>query len=118
MLVAGCGQQVKPFTAEATAKCLSDKGFTTSTRDEDVGFVASAAPQGGLRAQTNGNTLVIAFGDTQRDVPGLERGFRRFAPKRIKSLEGIMQAKRNAVLLWTVSPTQEQLDTALGCLES
>jgi hypothetical protein len=117
LAVAGCGSVTAAFTPEATANCLRVQGFSVSTKESDVGFAAAAAPRGGLLAQTPGNTLVIAFGDSAADVARIEAGFRRLAPKRI-DLQSIMESKRNAVLLWTVSPTPMQLDKAMRCLKS
>jgi hypothetical protein len=122
LLVAACGQStVKPFVAGPTAKCLRGKGFEVSTKDADLGLVASTAANGGLRAtpQGGGNTLVLAFGADGKDAANLERAFRRFAPKKLRPhLGDVMSTKRNAVLLWTVSPRAEQQATVLACLRS
>jgi hypothetical protein len=116
--VAACGSSpIAPFAPQPTAECLRVQGFSVSTKESDVGFAAAASPQGGLIARTPGNTLVVAFGDTAADVPKIEAGFKRLAPRRI-DMSSIMESKRNAVLLWTVSPTPTQLDKALGCLKS
>ncbi len=122
VLAAGCGgRSAKLFTAEATAPCLTDKGFTHVTTDPaKVGFIAGFAENGGLRATpSDGNVLTIAFAaDDSAGVASTETAFRRHAPASLRPrMNDIMSAEGNAVLVWTVTPTQEQLDTAKGCLQ-
>jgi hypothetical protein len=122
VLAAACGSSAaKPFAPGPTAKCLRDAGFTVSTAESDVPLVASAAANGGLRAspKEGGNTLVIAFAADGKDAGNVERSIRRVAPAKLKPhLGDVMSAKRNAVLLWTVSPTAQQQQVVLGCLRS
>ena len=122
LVAAACGQSAaKPFTAAPTASCLRGKGFQVSTNDAEIGLVASTAANGGLRAtpKGGGNTLVLAFAADGKGAASIEGAFRRFAPKKLRPhLGDVMSAKRNAVLLWTVSPTAEQQATVLACLRS
>ena len=122
LVAAACGQTAaKPFVAVPTAKCLRDKGFEVSTKDADLGLVASTAANGGLRAtpKGGGNTLILAFAADGKGATSIEGAFRRFAPKKLRPhLGDVMSAKRNAVLLWTVSPTAEQQAAVLACLRS
>jgi hypothetical protein len=122
LVAAACGQSaVKPFVADPTATCLRGKGFQVSTKDADIGLVASTAANGGLRAtpQGGGNTLILAFAADGKGAASIEGAFRRFAPKKLRPhLGDVMSAKRNAVLLWTVSPTAAQQQTVLDCLRS
>jgi hypothetical protein len=121
LAVAGCGGgSSKPYTAAATAPCLRDKGFTHVTTDSSkVGFIAGFAANGGLQARTAGNTLTIAFTGAATDVPGIEKAFRNAAPKRLRPhMRDITESQGNAVLVWTVTPSQDDLQAALGCLKS
>jgi hypothetical protein len=122
LLAAACGQStVKPFVAGPTAKCLREKGYQVTTGDAEIGLVASTAANGGLRAtpKGGGNTLTLAFAADGKDAASIEGAFRRFAPKTLRPhLGDVMSAKRNAVLLWTISPTAEQQATVLACLRS
>ena len=122
LLVAGCGGGgAKPFVPDATAKCLRQHGFTATTADSAVPLVFSTAANGGLSAKPpgGGNQLSIGFGTDANDALGLEKAVRRVAPKKLRPhLSDVMTSKRNAVLLWTVSPTPAQQQTALGCLQS
>ena len=119
-LVAGCGADAAtPYTAKATAPCLRDAGFAVSTADRDVGVIAASAARGGLHARVKGNDLIVAFGRDAREALDLARGYRRFAPKKVrKHLRDILSRQRNAILVWTVAPTQLQLQTVQKCLAS
>jgi hypothetical protein len=121
-VAAACGSAtVKPFLPEPTATCLRGQGFTVSTAAADVPLVAAAAANGGLRAapQGGGNTLVMAFAEDGKDASNVERSIRRVAPAKLRPhLQDVMSAKRNAVLLWTVTPTAAQQAAALNCLRS
>ena len=120
-LAAGCGAQSKsPYEAAPTAKCLTGKGFRVSTRDADVGLVAATAPRGGLRAvPPDGNTLTIAFADTSSDAEETRTAFRHFAPKQLRPhFADVARVQRNAVLVWTTSPSQDAIDTVMRCLRT
>ena len=122
LALAACGgNSTAPFTADATATCLKTKGFAVTTAEAKIGFVAAAAQNGGLRAvPADGNTLTIAFGADGKDaVQHLVPAFRRFAsPHYRKRFADIFERKRNAVLIWTVAPTAEELQTAMACLRA
>jgi hypothetical protein len=122
LAAAGCGSgSQKPYTATATAPCLRAKGFKNVTTNPDkVGFVAGFAENGGLRATSKGgNALTIAFAGDSSGVPGTEKAFKQHASGVYKRhIADVMSSKGNAVLVWTVTPSQNQLDTAVGCLES
>lgn len=118
---AGCGARSnKPYTAAGTAPCMTQKGFTHVTTDPfKVGLIAGFAENGGLRAVTSdGNKLTIAFAaDDTTGVASTEEAIRTHAPARLRPrLNDIMQSQRNAVLLWTTSPSAQQLADAEGCL--
>jgi dihydroxyacid dehydratase/phosphogluconate dehydratase len=120
VLLAGCGGgSTKPYTAQGTVPCLRDKGFSGVTNSAPkVGFIAGFAENGGLRAKTkDGNVLTIAFTGSSAEVPGTKRAFtRQAAPQYKHHMADIMESQRNAVLVWTVTPSQQQLDAVLGCL--
>ena len=118
---AGCGARSnKPFTAKGTAACMTKKGFTQVTTDPlKVGFIAGFADKGGLRATApDGNVLTIAFAaDDTAGVASTKQAFRTHAPPKLRPrMNDIMESERNAVLVWTVSPTPAQLADAKSCL--
>jgi hypothetical protein len=120
LLAAGCGARTsKPFTAKGTVPCLKSKGFTdVSTAADRVGFIASFAANGGLRATSPGNNAVtIAFTADPDEVDSTEQAFRRVAPPLIKPhLADILRSNRNAVILWTTAPSDEDTSALNGCL--
>ena len=123
-LVAGCGvRNSTPFSPTASAVCLRSHGFTSVTTDPaQVGFVAAFADDGGLRATSpEKNVLTVAFAaDAQsRSTSSLEDSFRSHAPKSLRPhMSDIMSVNRNAVLVWTTSPSSTDQDTVNRCLRS
>jgi hypothetical protein len=119
-VVAGCGADVgNPYSAKATAPCLTKSGFAVSRRPAAVGVIAAAADRGGLRAVVpgKGNNVTIAFGGDAHDAVDIARAYRRLAPPRVrKHLRDILSRQRNAILVWTVAPTERQLQTVQKCL--
>ena len=122
VVVAGCGGGGSPtYTAAATVPCLRDKGFTeVTTNPAKVGFIAAFATNGGLFAKAPaGNALTVTFVDDSGAVAATESAYKAHAPVSLRShILDVMESKGNAVLLWTVSPSQDQLSAALGCLRS
>jgi hypothetical protein len=123
-LAAGCGvRNSKPFSATASAACLRSHGFTSVTTDPGkVGFVAAFADDGGLRATApDKNVLTVAFAADAESgsTTSLEDSFRTHAPKSLRPhMSDIMSVNRNAVLVWTTSPSSEDSDAVNRCLRS
>jgi hypothetical protein len=122
ILVAGCGaRSSKPYTAAGTQACLTKKGFTqVTTNPVKIGLIAAFADNGGLRATTTDrNVLTIAFTADANAVAGTKRAFTTHAPAKLRPrINDIMESQGNAVLVWTVSPTAQQLADAEGCLHA
>jgi hypothetical protein len=123
VVAAGCGgPSTALYTAKGTAACLTKKGFTqVTTNPTKVGFIAGFAENGGVRATAkDGNELTIAFAaDDTTGVTSTEKAFRRFAPAKLRPrMADIMNAERNAVLVWTVTPSTTERDDVIGCLHS
>ncbi|HYA09868.1 MAG TPA: hypothetical protein VEG24_09745 [Gaiellaceae bacterium] len=122
LVATGCGARSSaPYTATGTAKCLTSKGFTdVTTNPVKVGFIAGFADNGGLLATApGGNVLTIAFAGDTAGAAQTETAFRAHAtPFYKRHMADIMESKRNAVLVWTTAPTQQQINDAMGCLGS
>jgi len=122
LVLAGCGaRSSKPFTADASAACFTKKGFTNvTTATAKVGFIAGVAANGGLAARSRaGNALTVAFAADAQDAVVTEGEFRKYAPASLRPhMADIMESKRNAVLVWTVSPSVKDLAAAESCLAS
>jgi hypothetical protein len=120
LAAAGCGA-TKPYTAAGTAPCLREKGFTGVTTDPArVGFIAGFAQNGGIRAASpSGNVVTIAFAADEASASSTRQAFRRHAPPSLRPhIRDIMDSKRNAVLVWTVTPEPGTLADAEACLHS
>lgn len=131
-VVAGCGSGGgggngsgggggNPYTAAATAPCLTKKGFKDVSMDPSkVGFIAGVAENGGLYAKSpSGIPLTIAFAADEKDAAATEVSYRQHAPAKLRRhMAEIMESQSNAVLVWTESPSQDELSLALGCLRS
>ena len=122
LVAAGCGvRSSKPFTATGSAACFTKKGFTHVTTDPaKLDFIAGFAENGGLRATTRGgNVLTIAFAADEASAPGTKQAYRAHAPAKLRPrMNDIMESQRNAVLVWTTSPSAQQLADAESCLHA
>jgi len=119
VLAAGCGgAEPSTYKAEGSAKCLRGLGYDVTTDSLEIGVIAAAAPNGGLRASKPGNTVTIAFGADSDDALKIEGAFRRFAPKKLRRhISDVMRTQKNAVLLWTVTPPIDEMNKVFKCLK-
>jgi hypothetical protein len=120
LIAAGCGAPTsKPYTAAGTVGCLKSKGFTgVTTAPAKIGLIAAFAEHGGLvGVSSDGNKLTIAFAADENEAKSTQAAFKNQAsPFYKKRINDIMQSDRNAVMVWTTAPTQDQIDTVEGCL--
>ncbi|HEY5059118.1 MAG TPA: hypothetical protein VII51_08865 [Gaiellaceae bacterium] len=122
VLAAGCGpSSTKPYTAKGTVACLAGKGFKNITSDPlKIGLIAGVAEHGGIRAEApSGNVLTIAFAQNTADAASTKDAFRANAtPFYRRHMADIMESQRNAVLVWTTSPSLALLTRVFGCLHA
>jgi hypothetical protein len=119
LAAAGCGaRSSKPFTAQGTVGCLKEKGFAVTTDPAQVGFIAAFAENGGLRATSKtGGVVTIAFTKDQASVPDTEKAFRSHASARLRPhFNDVLRTNRNAVMVWTITPTADDDQTVNACL--
>jgi hypothetical protein len=119
LVAAGCGaQEPKTYRVDKTATCLRGDGFRVRTDAANLGVVESSAPLGSLRAFERGNTLTIAFGNDHGEAVNISNLYRRFAPKTLRRhIDDVMRVRKNAVLLWTVTPPAEEEQKIYDCLK-
>jgi hypothetical protein len=122
LLAAGCGARSNtPYTAAGTLPCLKSAGFTkVSSSPAKVGFIAGFATNGGLvgTSPSTGNTVTIAFGANADEVPTTEAAFRKAAPASLRPhLSDVMRSNRNAVMVWTTTPSSDDDHAVESCLE-
>jgi hypothetical protein len=122
LLAAGCGARSStPFRASATVGCLKKKEFrNVSTSPAKVGFIAGFAANGGLVATSpGGNAVTIAFTDNADSVASTEDAFKLHAPPALRPhITDVMRVQRNAVIVWTTTPSDGDESTVEGCLSS
>lgn len=117
--LAACGNPVHShYSVKQTAPCLQKLGYRVNTNADKLGVIESAAPEGALRADEPGNTVVITFAQNEDGAKGIERAYRRFVPKKRRAhLDDVMESRHNVVLLWQVTPPPTELDRVFGCLK-
>ncbi len=120
LVAAGCGvRSSKPFTAAASVGCFRSHGFKDATTNPDkVGFIAGFSDRGGLKGTApDGNVLTIAFTQDATTTGQTETAFRNHAPPRLRPhMHDIMSVDRNAVIVWTISPSSDDTAAVNLCL--
>ena len=118
VVAAGCNTEPSTYKAGPTAKCLRGLGYRVVTNRPQLGVVEATAENSGLIAYHPGNAVRIAFGADEEDAVGIQNGYRRFVSKKVRPhITDIMRTQKNAVLLWTVTPPQHEMDQVFGCLK-
>ena len=118
VLAAGCQTEPSVYKAAPTANCLRKGGYRVTTEPAKLGLVERNAFNGGLLAFHPGNAIRMAFGENSDDAPGIAAGYRRFASKKLKPhIDDVLRSQKNVVLLWTVTPPQEEIDAVFACLK-
>lgn len=118
LLLTGCETEPSVYKAGSTAKCLRGEEYRVTTDPAKLGVVEGNTANGGLLASKPGNAVRIAFGESSDDALGIERAYRRFAPKKLRPhITDVMRTQKNAVLLWTVTPPLEEMNTVFACLK-
>ncbi|MGZ8739738.1 MAG: hypothetical protein ACXWZ8_03980 [Gaiellaceae bacterium] len=119
LLAAGCSSgEPSTFKAGPTATCLKGEGYRVTTDDAKVGVLAANSPNGGLLAKEPGNALTIAFAQDSDDAIKTAAAIKRFAPKKLRPhITDVMRTQKNAVLLWTITPPQDELNQVFACLK-
>lgn len=120
LVAAGCGARSSaPYTPKGTIGCLKGKGFLQiTTNAAKLGPIAAFAQYGGLQSHTaDRNVVTITFAADQAEARATEKAYRSAATPFYRArMDEIMQSQRNAVLVWTLAPTQQQIDDAEACL--
>ena len=118
-VLTGCtAGEPSTYKAGPTAKCLSGKGYTVTTDDAKVGVVAANAPNGGLRANEPGTPSRSPSARTPTTPSRSPPHSSGSPPKKLKPhITDVMRTQKNAVLLWTVTPPQDELNKVFACLK-
>ena len=124
LLLAGCGSKKKTafvghvYHRDAVATCLRARGFTVSTKEKDMNFIAYTATGGGLRAwrpkKHRKLDLILAFGADGEDAKQTIRGIKRFALR--PALFRYRLRNANVVILWAYRPSKASKTLLANCL--
>ena len=125
LLLAGCGGAKKQQTfvgevykRDGVAACLRSHGFTTSTAENKMNFIAYTATGGGLRAWKPKKhpkaDVILAFGADGADAQQTLVAIKRFALR--PPLFRFRLRKANAVILWAYRPTKANVALLDKCL--
>ena len=126
LLLAGCGgSKTATFVGQVykrgpVAKCLAAHGFTVSTSEKDMNFIAYTATGGGLRAWKpkvhRKVDLILAFGANGEDAKSTMNGVKRFALR--SAIFRFRLRKANAVILWAYRPSKKNKKLLDRCLNT
>ena len=108
----GGGEEV--YEIEPVRSCLHDVPGVQVTDAVDV--VSSTALGGAVHARFRDNEVTVALGDSLDDADRTERAYRRFAPKTLR-IDHVLKRDRNAVLLWTTTPSEADAAAVTRCLQ-
>ena len=104
------------YTKAATSACLKKAGIPVGPAPASD-FVANSATGGALSAKPKGNRVTVSFGETVDDANNIDDAYRRFRAKNV-GIDDVLRTQQNAVMLWHVHPTDENIAVITGCLKS
>jgi hypothetical protein len=125
--LAACGATTKEkpqvvgqvYTRAPVVRCLKAHGFTVSTREKDMNFIAYTATGGGLRAwkpkKHRKVDLILAFGVSGEDAKQTMRGVKRFALR--SPIFRFRLRDANVVILWAYRPSKSNRTLLSNCLK-
>ena len=102
------------YSLEPTALCLRSQGFTVTTKQKDVGFIADSASGGGLRARNGRLDVIVAFGGGAVERHQIVLGVRRLA--RQSQIFAYRIGRANVVMMWAYPPSDEAKSALVACL--
>jgi hypothetical protein len=125
LILAACGAKKAQYVGQVysrgpVAQCLRSHGFTVSTGEKDMNFIAYTATGGGLRAwkpkKHRKADLILAFGADGADAKQTMTAIRRFA--RRPPIFRYRVRIANAVILWAYRPSNVNKAMLDSCLNS
>ena len=115
-LLAACGSPPTDYTLAKTRDCLEKTGAQIAHPKGD--FVASTASGGDFRAVLHGgsNFVTVSFGADDQEAQQVAQGYVRFHGANI-GVADILYESRNAVMLWKLHPSDDELKVVTDCLK-
>jgi hypothetical protein len=113
--VACGGSGTTLYTSAATKACLQKDGVAVRGAPASD-FVANSATGGALEATLHGNRATVSFGQTVSDADNIDQAYRRFRAHNV-GIDDVLRSQQNAVMLWHLHPTDNDLAAITDCLE-
>jgi hypothetical protein len=110
--LAGCASGPGNYSMKKTRACLEQGGgvrFRSLTPRAD--FVASLASGGAFAVSFPHNAVTVTFGDDDKEAASLAAGYRRL------STFATVETDRNVAIVWTATPSDQELATIHDCLK-
>jgi hypothetical protein len=117
VVAAGCGQSnpaTKIYNRAKTQACLAAKQVRVGGT---LDFVASTATGGAFKAHPPGNVVTVVFGQTLSDATNINQAYVHFHAQNV-GIADVLRQQGNAVMLWHVHPSDDDLSLIQGCLTS
>lgn len=117
LVVAGCGgRTTSSYRAPTTQACLVKRHLVVGGR---LDFVASSSPAGAFVVHlSDKNFVTVTFGTTNADAVRLQLAYSQFAFPNVKQmLPTVLRRYNNAILLWHVNPSPQDLSAVVNCLK-
>ncbi len=117
LTAAACGGGgTSTYTKQASTACFVKKGLKTSPITNSTDFVANSATGGAFRVHLKDNFVTVSFGLTPKDADNIDEAYERFHAAKV-GLPDVLRTQGNAVMLWHVHPTDDDISTVTGCLK-
>ena len=105
------------FHRKPTEACLRAHGFRLSHNGKRVGFIASAALGGGVRAtKGTGADVILAFGKGGGDARQMLTAIRKNTKLKQSAIFRYRRRVANVVLFWAYRPTKKNTAVVDRCL--
>jgi hypothetical protein len=111
--LAGCGGggTSEAWALGPTRECLKTEGARLVPITGD--FVASTATNGALKVKLPYNNATIVFGADDDEAERLRMAYARFGPR---NYVAPTELNRNALIVWSVGPSDQEAQTVRECL--
>ena len=111
---AGCGGGATTYTVEKTRACLREDGRRVRPAPADD-FVAANALGGAVNVRFPENQVTLAFGLDESEAERIAGAYRRFRGRNI-GIEDALRIRHNVVLLWGLTPADEEREAIDACI--
>ena len=105
------------YASGPSKACLVDKHVRVGNVTSATDFIASTAPGGSFRATLPQNSVTVSFGETLDEANNIDQAYRGASAPNV-GIDDVLHQKLNAVMLWHLHPSANDIATITGCLKS